>query len=204
MHLGRIIYNILCWENDDFGTTMFSVMLLYNYSTLLVLAFRHYIITIVIFCNWAKLLTHHWRRLYSVPWHLARHWAAICHIRKILFVIWVKVRLRRRRREIWRWKGVDAVIDQLLIICLSLHVCHFLEVVFVGPRGAIKCEIVELLGRNLNGWLCWILNLLYRRRGRFPLHRWFWFTLGPLLLLVLLSKLCPPVFKPYLGKEKCI
>lgn len=27
MHFSRIIYNILCWENDDFGTTMFSVML---------------------------------------------------------------------------------------------------------------------------------------------------------------------------------
>lgn len=145
------------------------------------------------------LLTHHWWRLYSVPCHLVRDWPTAWHIRKILFVVWVKMRLRGRSR----WKCVYTVVYHLLIIGLSLHVCHSLKVVLIWPRGTVEWEITKLLRGDWCRWLRWVLNMtLYKRWWRFSFDCRLWFTLSSLLLLVLLSKLGPSVFKPYLGQKK--
>ena len=147
-------------------------------------------------------LTHHCGRVYTVPRQLVCHRATVCHVRKILFMTGMKVRLRRRCVKISRRKSIYTVIDKFLIVGLSVEVCHFLNAVFTGrPRVSIQAEVVELLRRNLDRrFSCWILCVLYGWCWRFSLYCWFGFALSPLLLLVLLSKLRSSVFKPHLNK----
>lgn len=108
-----------------------------------------------------------------------------------------------RRRE-----SIHSVIDKFLIVGLSVEVGHFLHIVFARPIGTIKSKVVELLRGCLcyGGWLWrWILDMLWSRwRGALSWLSCCWFRLawGALLLLVLLSKLSPSVFKPYLEKIK--
>lgn len=149
-------------------------------------------------------LTHHsgWVN-YSVPRQFICHWATVCHVRKILFMTWVKVmRLWRRCVKVIRRKSIYTVIDKLLVVGLSVEVCHFLNVMFIWrPSASIQAKVAELLRRNLGRTLsCRFLYLLYCRCWRFSLDCcWLGFALSPLLLLVLLSKLRSSVFKPHLG-----
>lgn len=116
----------------------------------------------------------------------------------------VKVRrLRGRCVKVIRRKSIYTVINKLLVVGLSVEVCHFLNVVFIWrPSACIQAKVAELLWRNLDRTLSCshgFLYLLYGRCGRFSLHCcWLGFTLSPLLLLVLLSKLRSSVFKPHL------
>ena len=151
-------------------------------------------------------VSHHGGRVdKSVPRQIVCHLATVCHVRKILFMTGVKVRLWSRWVKVICRKSIYTVVDKFLVIGLSVEVCHFLNVVFIRrPRGSIEVKVAELLGRDMDRRLsCRFLCWLYGWSRRFSLdYCWLGFALSPLLLLVLLSKLRSSVFKPHLGDQR--